>query len=68
MQLQNRVQLIVRLIEQQLKFKFIDFANDTANGSGHLCRKLIVAFLISQLCHHRGIIIRLLQLLKLVYG
>ncbi|MNL57251.1 hypothetical protein D3C87_1807980 [compost metagenome] len=68
MQLQNGIQLVIRLIKQQLKLKVIDFARYSADSSGNLCRKLFIAFFISQLRHHCCIIILLLQLLKLVHG
>ncbi|MNC45984.1 hypothetical protein D3C75_949780 [compost metagenome] len=68
MQLQNGIELVIRLIKQQLKLKIIDFACYSADSSGNLCRKLFIAFFISQLRHHCCIIILLLQLLKMVHG
>ncbi|MNE76635.1 hypothetical protein D3C80_1728810 [compost metagenome] len=67
MKLQNGIQLIIRLIEQQLQLELIHLAADCPDVSGDLGSKLLVAFLIGQLHHHRRIIVLLLQLLKLVY-
>ncbi|MNY38665.1 hypothetical protein D3C86_1733050 [compost metagenome] len=68
MQLQNRIELVIRLVEQQLQLEFIDLAAYTADGLGNLCRQLRIAFLIRQLYHHRCIVIFLLQLLVLIHG